>query len=490
MAINIILYSFSKRENSTKQPTAAGTTYTCTMLDETSLMNPTFKLSIATNPIGNNYCYVADFNRYYFIKDISTYQNFWYISCECDVLASFKTEIGLGSHYVLRSASDYDGDIIDNVYPAKMTATETREVIMTGYTDPFLRSGGYSYVVGIVGEASSSVKQFGSLTYYMMDEAALQTFCHFLMDNVDNWSGIAITEYSQGVQQALINPMQYIKSCMLVPVGIPSGATSPASIKFGYYSYTVGSGANIYEITNTNPVYSETCKIEVPKHPQAATRGNYLNSNPFSTYTLHVGPFGDIPVDPMVLQENTKIDLSVSFDLISGECMLVAYGDDHTMDTFYNGTAQIGVPINLSQVYVDGLAQMQTTSNSVFSMMGAVTGALGGGNPLTGLVQVGSALTSGIQDATRLNYPTVSGTPAGGSMFPFYEVTHNVYLLCKFLELVDENLAEIGRPLYKTKTINTLTGFILCQMADAQITGTQEEAQKINNYMNTGFFYE
>ena len=80
MSVTVTFYSFSKRENSTEQPSGAGTAYDCIMLDDTSLMNPTFKLSIATNPIGNNYCYVSDFNRYYFIKDISTYQNFWYIS--------------------------------------------------------------------------------------------------------------------------------------------------------------------------------------------------------------------------------------------------------------------------------------------------------------------------------------------------------------------------------------------------------------------------
>ena len=77
MAINVVLYSFVKRENSTKQPSSGGTTYSCTMIDDTSLMNPVFKLSIGSNPIGKNYAYVADFGRYYFIREINTYQNFW-----------------------------------------------------------------------------------------------------------------------------------------------------------------------------------------------------------------------------------------------------------------------------------------------------------------------------------------------------------------------------------------------------------------------------
>ena len=66
MAITVTLYSFTKRENSTKRPSTGGTDFSCTLIEDTSLMNPTFKLSIANNPIGKNYVYVADFNRYYF----------------------------------------------------------------------------------------------------------------------------------------------------------------------------------------------------------------------------------------------------------------------------------------------------------------------------------------------------------------------------------------------------------------------------------------
>ena len=54
----------------------------------------------------------------------------------------------------------------------------------------------------------------------------------------------------------------------------------------------------------------------------------------------------------------------------------------------------------------------------------------------------------------------------------------------------DENLTEAGRPLCKVKQINTLSGYILCQLADAQIPGTADEAVKINGYLNGGFFYE
>ena len=174
MSITVNLYTFSKRENSTKRPTSGGTSYSCTLLDETSLMNPTFKLSIASNPIGKNYAYVPDFNRYYFINDIRSYQNFWYIDCTCDVLASFKDTIGAESHYVLRSASNYDEYICDNRYGAKVKETG----LILPQTGVLYWGTGHSYVVGIVGYADSTSNQVGSVTYYQMDDTALYNFIY------------------------------------------------------------------------------------------------------------------------------------------------------------------------------------------------------------------------------------------------------------------------------------------------------------------------
>lgn len=483
MSVTVTFYSFSKRENSTEQPSGAGTAYDCIMLDDTSLMNPTFKLSIATNPIGNNYCYVSDFNRYYFIKDISTYQNFWYISCECDVLASFKTAIGNGSHYVLRSASSYDGDISDTLYPAKIDATMTRTFPLNNLIN---YSNGHSYVLGVVGEAASNTNQIGSLVYYHMDDVALNAFISFLMNNVESdWSNLQ-GEYSQGVIQALLNPMQYIKSCVMLPVDPPRAGyyTRPTSIKFGYYEYTVGSTGEVKPLPQNNPTTIETTTISIPKHPQAATRGNYLNCQPFSEYVLHCDPFGDIPLDPTLLQENTDISVSLSIDLTDGTSSLLVQGNTVLTDIMFNGSSQIGVNINLSQVYVDGLAQEKVVTENIATMASAALS----GSP-AGFVTIMNAATAGIQDSTRINFPTVSGLSCGGSFLPFFHVD-SFYLTHKYVEIVDENLTELGRPLCQVKQINTLSGFILCSGADCQINGTQEEAQKINNYMNSGFFYE
>ena len=68
MSIPVTLLTFNKRENSTLKPSTAqiseGTTLDCLLMDNTSLMNPTFKLNVVGNPVGFNYCYVPSFERY------------------------------------------------------------------------------------------------------------------------------------------------------------------------------------------------------------------------------------------------------------------------------------------------------------------------------------------------------------------------------------------------------------------------------------------
>lgn len=492
MSFPVTLLTFNKRENSTLKPSTAdisgGSTLDCLLLDNTSLMNPTFKLNVTGNPVGFNYCYVPSFERYFFINDWSYESGFWYASCTCDVLASWKTEIGAGTHYILRSASAYDGAISDNMYPAKMSGIEEISTPVQG--NPFSWLSDHSYILGIVGEAPSNDYQVGSLVYYHMDETALRYFVGWLMDNIDDWSGLD-GEYSQGVQKALINPMQYIKSCIVMPVAAPPADSlhRPSSIKFGYYSCSMSGVGKIAMLLASSPMAYETDLITVPKHPLAATRGSYLNCQPFSEYTFHFGPFGNIPLDPMVLNRNDEIFMSLAYDLISGMCRCVLKGNDETDDILFNGAASVGVSINISQVFVDALAFEKAGTDAVFSMANNLASGISGGNPLTALVGVAQSATTGIQDATRLSFPTVSGLSDGGSFLPYHD-TWNIYLLYKYYQIVDENLAELGRPLCSPRQINTLSGYILCAGADAIIPGTHDEAQRVNDYLNSGFFWE
>lgn len=495
MAFTVTLYSFNKRENSTKRPTSGGTDYSCILIDETSLMAPTFKLEIGSNPVAKNYCYVADFDRYYFISDITSNQGFWYITCIEDVLASYRGTIGSSSHYVLRAASAYDEYISDAMYPSKCKMsgyhTESGSVMAWGSQ--------HSYIVGITGYSQDILTaQTGSVTYYQMNDAALYNFIYYLMHDITQWCDIQAQGYDDpGVQEALINPIQYIVSCIGLPIAMQSGYTTATRIDFGYYTWNMSgpaSGASTKIVPRAATV-TESADITIHKHPQASTRGIYLNGAPYSDYIFHCGPWGDIPIDPAALIDAEKLHYQILYDICQGNGRLQVspYSSSVTWpNILYSGYAQVGVPIQLSQViinpYLATMTNIQDMTAAESTALSTAPSIVTGFNA-SGVADLGAQKAKIVYDATVSKYPTPLSSGSNGSMLSFVDV-YKCFLNHHWYTVVDENLAELGRPLYQVKQINTLAGYILCQGADVPITGTQEEAQKINAYMNSGFFYE
>lgn len=73
------------------------------LLEESSIINPKFQVS---NPnFTANYCYVPDFNRYYYITNITVDKNrLFVINAKCDVLQSFFNEIKESPVIIKRSS--------------------------------------------------------------------------------------------------------------------------------------------------------------------------------------------------------------------------------------------------------------------------------------------------------------------------------------------------------------------------------------------------
>lgn len=487
MAITVKLYSFTKRENSTKRPSSGGTDYSCTLIDDTSLMNPTFKIESGSNPIGKNYCYVSDFNRYYFVNDISSYQGFWYISCTCDVLASFKTEIGAESHYVLRSASSYDGYISDNAYISKIKQKGTHITASTSMN----WNTGHSYIVGITGDSN---KQVGSVTYYQMDDTALKDFVTYLMHNINDWCDIPTAEYDTGVQQALINPIQYIVSCMAVPANFPSSYSQCVFIRFGYYQWNV-TGSGKIRLVSPGEMHSETVTVSIPKHTQANSRGQYMNCAPYSDYSLRFAPIGEIPIDPATLVDVSDLIVKIDYELIQGQGVVVVgpkldSGSNNISVINYCGTCQIGSPIQLAQAIIDPLkAQVQWQKDTSAIVTKGAT-SLSPGGLFDTAFNFQNNMDYAMANSLYNKYPQVHSVGSNGSLLNFFDLDWGLYISQKYYEVVDEDLAEFGRPLCKVKQLNTLSGYILCTNAECHISGTLDESSKINGYLNGGFYYE
>ena len=118
---NIVLYKFSKKTGSMAQPSASvpSVTYSCTARESVSVVNPIILIEDPNDAlIGYSYAYIADWGkRYYFISDTVLVNDHLYeLHLSSDVLATYRTDIRNSSQFIMRSASNYNLNLIDTMY--------------------------------------------------------------------------------------------------------------------------------------------------------------------------------------------------------------------------------------------------------------------------------------------------------------------------------------------------------------------------------------
>ena len=93
----------------------------------------------------------------------------------------------------------------------------------------------------------------------------------------------------------------------------------------------------------------------------------------------------------------------------------------------------------------------------------------------------------GILSGLASMMPQLSSSGTNGSKSAF--VTAPTLIVTR-QNLVDEDKAQIGRPLCSAVTVSSLSGYILCENADLDVAATPTEKDAILSYMNGGFYYE
>ena len=81
--------------------------------DDTEMVRPVLILRSGLITPSVNYVWLENFGRYYFIRDIKMSQGMVEVSCECDVLSSFKSALLNQNVIVKRQERDYNLYISD-----------------------------------------------------------------------------------------------------------------------------------------------------------------------------------------------------------------------------------------------------------------------------------------------------------------------------------------------------------------------------------------
>ena len=513
MSFTVSFWTFAKEVNSTAVPSGTGTDFSCVANDGVDIINPVISLQRGfggtNSPVAYNYCKIANFgNRYYFVENWEWSGGLWRAHCAVDVLATYKTEIGSMTAYVLRSSEEFDGRISDAMYPAKEEFSFS-STANSGQFNWITNLRGGTYIVGVNGD--------GATKFFAMDMMNFRGFVSYLLSDqyLEDVLGLFGSSLAPETK-AIVDPLQYISSVILLPFTYNANAFTSQTFKVGYADVTF----DVAEVDGTGSSILSTEKVtftfnSLDHHPLSPTRGEYLNYAPWTKRFLWLPPFGMIELD--CTQMENKITADVYVDTITGACRADIYGSYTVNNTTYDTLitelkTQLGVQIQLSQVISKGmgfLSIVQSAANVASQVMGGLTGGGGTGNMLSnvtggdrvGGMRTGSAIggaasfmsgTAGaIKNAIESQIPILHSTGSTGSLM---DNVGTPYVKSVFTMPVDESRNTRGRPLCSERLLSTLaknnySGYILVADPDVNdIAATAAERDMVASFLVGGFY--
>lgn len=477
MSFTVRFWSFSKKYNSTQHPaTADATEYQCVVKDGTGIINPKIVLDLGrtADPSQYNYCRIINFGRYYFVREWTFDKGLWTANLECDVLATYRTEIGSSNLYVLRASAASNGRIIDNMYPAKVNCNFDRTAITSPFK-PYYDNNGFQgcYVIGVVSEAGT----YGSLKYYVLDEINMAKVCQYLInDAVSVANNFSTSDATLALQNSIVDPIQYIKSAIWLPfdaADISGVLTSNVKV----FNWQI---PNVTAHFLASRLYIEkTLTPATIKHPDTNTRGSYVNASPYTMAHVSFPPFGVIDLDTTVIANVDNITLHLIVDGITGKGFLEIKAHSQVLNRL---EAQIGVPIQLSQISSNYIGAATSLASAVPNIIGGVMA--GGPMGIAGAIAGGVGAIGNAVEALAPRAQTIGSGGAFSHLFGTFEVGF------QFFRPADDDNTHNGRPLCEKRVLNTIPGYILIQDGDVEIAGTKAEGEQIRAFLEGGFYYE
>lgn len=470
--MELTLLNFSKRMNSTKQPTAAdlaaGKTKTIYLKDITNIDNPEIRLSGATSAdYAYTYAYIKEWGRYYHIKTADLrHDDMFKISCELDDLATYKSQILNTSAYIVYSSTNYDRWIRDDRCPIVIkdsTYVHSQSAIVINDTPVFEASDDETVIITTISE------NYG-LYSWVMTESTVGALMAELSTN-DNWFSI--------LQQQFGDAMGSIVQVIRIPVNasLIQDANNQSQIALGKY-ITTRSECSCYELQNRH--LSATGSIGIP-----TTYTDFRFTEPYCKAKMSIPFVGIIDFPLSELAPSGGLNWRMDLDVLTGIVQFNFYDNANTKSiASYSGKCGGNVPIANTQI--------SDISNAVSGASGAIVGgAIGAamGNPITAAIGAISGAASSFYGAQQ-NSSTVIGSYSGGRS----EFTCRSIKLCveKFNTANEpSNLTDIeGRPVCKVDQLSNYTGYVKTQGFSIDLSVNSNVIKSINSKLDAGIYIE
>lgn len=437
--MEIILYDFSKRENSTKRPNQGGVKINVSLKEQTSIDTPSF---ILTSQDMQKFNYVQYGRFYYYIEDtISLAKDTWQIDCVIDVLATWKAEIGNTRAFKLYSTLGYNTAIPD-------TRLSTKDIRTVQKTSVKMYDKSQRYLINYV---TSEPTRGGSGIVCVDSGTALDIAKEITNDNLIQ----ALVELQKSLQSAYDS----VISCISIPFDVSSGVSWP--IYLG--NYMTGISGDIPELYLEKVVF-----IDIPWQ-----FNDFRNMAPYTSLILYLPHYGPIELNPSDFIGKSRITVTMGISGLDGTGSYLIDGIIKVPVNFGTFMPMNGVAYNPLSILSGGASFL--TSLATGNLLGA------------GHTAFNSTL------ATNTRYTGSGGGYGGTSTYinpEGFEYNYCVlFSICHDTTVQPSTVGTIqGRPVNAIADVTN--GYNQFANASIDCDAPQRLKTEINNYMNGGFYYE
>ena len=454
--MEIELYNFSKRINSTKTPTESGVVKTVKLKDKCYLTNPSFFL---TGSEQYNYC--KAWGRYYFIDSIAWDINgAEYINCSIDVLGTYKEQINNTTAFIKYSSSDYSQFIIDDRVVPLVDTINHYASQQTIFSDTS------SLIISTIGED-------GGIVNYYTGYGGLSNLLTSLCQKTSQWYSSIFTGLSDALS-ALISVRE-------VPIMNMPVATSK-HVYLGNFDLDIGDLPVLSDINAG--LMTDTMYINIPR-----TYTDFRKSSKYTTLRLFLPFVGVVTLSSDDFLESEGVSVDLIANAMTGN-VLYKIGNDEGILCTYAGT--FGRQIPMANIQLTNVAQSLGTILQGVSTGSAIMGVSGPASVAGGIGAAASLVSSGIKAFEQFNQESVSCI--GGYSGGYGELlTTHVYLLVEEqpTRIEPSTLTTLyGRPCSAVRQISTLSGYVETIGFSIDLDALKEERNMVNTLMDSGVYLE
>lgn len=407
-----------------------------------------------------NYAYIPDFNRYYFITDITAVgRNLWMISMSVDVLMSYYDDIMDLSAFIARNQNEYDSFVVDDlanfkynkdistIFPAnKSDVTHLSTTPLSSWHTAVM-----AYLTDDEVKFSSSTPSLAYLPVISAYASGSNISTQYLVGTTGMVYDLAKAVYKDDTL------LSFIKTIMIYPFDIPSIQDDAVTkIKIGTAGYTL------------------TDKFRYPIHyPERIVIADFdvgraysfLDYSPYKTYEIYIPYCGFVTLSgESILGKNLKVFYLVNWEDGTANAFIYNVTDDIIL---YSSQCVLGVKVSLSSSNALELSNQKTALglNTGINLIGSaltIGGGFASGNPLAigggilkGTSTLGNAISSFNQmyDMGKVGMTSPSvGLSSRQNVFMRITSTNPVGYDADYFSLK-------GRPLNQYRKLSDLSGF-------------------------------